>query len=131
MTVMESGSEILKVDEVGRVRTPLEKREAMLAEYERSGMTGAQFARFVGVRYSTLMYWLQKGRKGAGKGQEKASSRNDHPRWLEAQVEEGAAAKSENLVVEMGAGVRILVSNRRQAALAGEVLRAIGLGRGC
>jgi hypothetical protein len=39
MTVMESGSEI-KVDDVGRVRTPSEKREAMLAEYKRSGMTG-------------------------------------------------------------------------------------------
>ena len=36
MTVMESGSEILKVDEGGRVRRPPEKREAMLAEYERS-----------------------------------------------------------------------------------------------
>jgi uncharacterized membrane protein len=65
MTVMESGSEILKLDEVGRLRTPPEKREAMLAEYERSGMTGAQFARSVGVRYSTLMYWLQKRRKEA------------------------------------------------------------------
>ena len=68
-TVMEPGSEILKVDEVGRVRTPPEKREAMLAEYDRSGMTGAQFARFVGVRYSTLMYWLQKRRKEAGQNE--------------------------------------------------------------
>ena len=33
---------------------------------------------------------------------------------------------SEKMVVEMGGGVRMLVSNRRQAALAGEVLRAIG-----
>jgi hypothetical protein len=41
----ESGSEILKVDEAGRVRTPPEKREALLAEFDRSGMTGAQFAR--------------------------------------------------------------------------------------
>ena len=73
MTVMESGSEILKVDEVGRVRTPPEKREAMLAEYDRSGMTGAQFARFVGVRYSTLMYWLQKRRKEAGQSEQMAT----------------------------------------------------------
>ena len=128
--VMESGSEILKVDEVGRVRTPPEKREAMLAEYERSGMTGAQFARFVGVRYSTLMYWLQKRRKEAGQGEERASSRNDNPGWLEARGE-AQVAHAEKMVVEMGGGVRILVSNRRQAALAGEVLRAIGLGRGC
>jgi len=63
MTVMEPGSEILKVDEAGRVRTPREKREGLLAEFDRSGMTGAQFARFAGVRYPTLMNWLQKRRK--------------------------------------------------------------------
>jgi transposase-like protein len=130
MTVMESGSEILKVDEVGRVRTPPEKREAMLAEYERSGMTGAQFARFVGVRYSTLMYWLQKRRKEAAQSEQAASSRNDHPRWLEARVE-GEVGHSEELVVEIGGGIHMLIGNRRQAALAGEVLRAMELGRGC
>ena len=130
MTVMESGSEILKVDEVGRVRTPPEKREAMLAEYERSGMTGAQFARFVGVRYSTLMYWLQKRRKEAGQGEETANLRKDHPRWLEASVE-GELPRTEKVVVELGDGVRMLVGTRTQAMLAGEVLRALGLGRGC
>jgi transposase-like protein len=130
MMVMEPGSEILKVDEVGRVRTPPEKREAMLAEYDRSGMTGAQFARFVGVRYSTLMYWLQKRRKETGQSEEGATLGNDHPRWLEARVE-GEVAKSENLVVEMGGGVRMFVGNRTQAALAGELLRAMGLSRGC
>ena len=93
-------------------------------------MTGAQFARFVGVRYSTLMYWLQKRRKQAGESEERASARKDHPRWLEAQVE-GDLSASEKLVVELDGGIRMLVSNRRQAALAGEVLRAIGLGRGC
>ena len=119
MTVMESGSEILKVDEVGRVRTPPEKREAMLAEYERSGMTGAQFARFVGVRYSTLMYWLQKRRKGAGQGEQAAMhARKERPRWLEARVE-GEVAQSEKMVVEMGGGVRMLVSNRTQAGASG------------
>ena len=126
---MEAGAEILKVDEAGRVQMPPGKREAMLTEYDRSGMTGAQFARFVGVRYSTLMYWLQKRRKEAGPG-EQADSRPDHPRWLEARVE-GEMPKCENLVVEVGGGVRMLVGSRTQAALAGEVLRAMGLLRGC
>ena len=130
MTVMEPGSEILKVDEVGRIQTPPEKREALLAEYERSGMTGAQFARFSGVRYATLMYWLQRRRKEAGRSEQMATPGPDHPRWLEARVE-GEVPKSENLVVEMGGGVRMLVGNRTQAALAGELLRAMGLGRGC
>jgi transposase-like protein len=130
MMVMEVGSEKLKVDEVGRVRTPPERREAMLAEYDRSGMTGAQFAKFVGVRYSTLMYWLQRRRKEIGQGEQVATSRQDHPGWLEARVE-GEVAKSENIVVEMGGGIRMLIGNRTQAALAGELLRAMGLGRGC
>jgi transposase-like protein len=127
---MEPGSEILKVDEAGRVQTPPEKREALLAEYDRSGMTGAQFARFSGVRYATLMYWLQRRRKEAGRGQQVTTPGPDHPRWLEARVE-GEVPKSENLVLEMGGGIRMLVGNRTQAALAGELLRAMGLGRGC
>ena len=102
----------------------------MLAEYDRSGMTGAQFARFSGVRYATLMYWLQKRRKEAGPGRASDDSGPDHPRWLEARVE-GEVPKPENLVVEVGGGVRMLVGNRTQAVLAGEVLRAMGLGRGC
>ena len=130
MTVMESGSEILKVDEVGRVRTPPEKRKPLLAEFDRSGMTGAQFARFSGVRYPTLMNWLWKRRKEAGQSEQMAARRENHPRWLEAQVE-GEVAKTENIVVEMGYGVRMLVGNGAQAALAGELLRAMGLGRGC
>jgi len=130
MTVMERGSEILKIDEAGRVRTPPEKREALLAEFERSGMTGAQFARFSGVRYPTFMNWLQKRRKEAGQNEQMAAARGDHPRWLEARVE-GEVSKSEHIVVEMGGGIRMLVGSHAQAALAGELLRAMGLGRGC
>jgi hypothetical protein len=43
---------------------------------------------------------------------------------------EGEVAKSENIVVEMGCGVRMQVGSHAQAALAGELLRAMGLGRG-
>jgi len=127
---MEPGSEILKVDEVGRIQTPPEKREALLAEYDRSGMTGAQFARFSGVRYASLMYWLQRRRKEAGRSEQVTTPGHNHPRWLEARVAE-EIPKSGNLVLEMGGGVRMLVGNRTQAALAGEVLLAMGLGRGC
>jgi hypothetical protein len=84
---MESGSEILKVDEAGRVRTPPERGEALLGEFDRSGMTGAQFARFSGVRYATLMNWLQRRRKEAGQSEQVAAQREDPPGWLEARVE--------------------------------------------
>jgi hypothetical protein len=82
-------------------------------------MTGAQFAKFVGVRYSTLMYWLQKRREAARQNNAIASASQGHPRWLEARVE-GEAGNSENVLVEVEGGMRVLVSNRTQAALAGE-----------
>ena len=69
----------------------------MLAEYERSGVIGAQFARFVRVRYSTLMYWLQKRRKETEQGEQVAAPRPDHPCWLEARVAK-EVAKSENVI---------------------------------
>jgi hypothetical protein len=103
MTVTEAGSEILKVDEVGRIQTPPEKRAALLAEFNRSGMTGAQFARFSEVRYPTLMSWLQKRRKEAGQNEPSGVQREDHPPWLEVRVG-GEIPKSANIVVELGAG---------------------------
>lgn len=42
--------EILKQDSLGRVRVSEERREALLEEYERSGMSGQQYAAFVGKR---------------------------------------------------------------------------------
>ena len=75
------------------------------------------------------MYWLQRRRKEAGRGQQVTTPGPDRPRWLEARVE-GEVPKSENLVLEMGGGIRMLVGNRTQAALAGGLLRAMGLGRG-
>ena len=105
-TVMESGSEILKVDEVGRVQTPPERGEAMLAEYDGSVVRA--------VRRSEVFdanVLLQKHRKQAGQEEKIASSLKDHPRWLEARVE-GELSPSEKLVVEMRGGVRMLVSNR-------------------
>ena len=54
------GSELLKVDRIGRVQTSVERREALLDEFERCGVSAAQFAKRVGVRYSTFAAWRQK-----------------------------------------------------------------------
>jgi transposase-like protein len=63
MTYTTTTGDILVQDALGRVRTPLEKREQILDEYERSGMSGAAFAALVGVKYPTLASWIQQRRK--------------------------------------------------------------------
>ncbi|CAN5550870.1 hypothetical protein BH09VER1_BH09VER1_25140 [soil metagenome] len=80
---MNETAQILKVDEAGRVRTPREKQEEVVEGYERSGMTGMQFARHIGVKYPTLMYWVQRRRRERLEV-EKTGGR---PAWLEAVVE--------------------------------------------
>ena len=40
---------MLKTDTLGRVRTPVERREALLDEFEGSGMSGVKFAEYFGI----------------------------------------------------------------------------------
>lgn len=120
---MNETTEILKVDEAGRVRTPREKQEVVLDEFERSGMTGMQFARHVGVKYPTLMNWVQRRRRERRDGNPKVG----REQWVEAVVEGGDSA----LVVEISGGVIMRLSGRAGAGLAVEVLSALGYGRPC
>src|SRR5436190_2235431 len=60
---MNGGQSLLKQDARGRVRTPAKRREALLDEFERGGVSGAKFAALVGVKYSTFAAWMCARRK--------------------------------------------------------------------
>lgn len=120
---------VLKVDTEGRVRTPKEKREEILAAYGGSGMTGQQFAAFCGVKYSTLMNWVGKARRANKPGGE--SGKPAGMNWVEATLEPGSPGSGEGLIIEIGTGVRLEVSNSRQAVLAGEVIRSLEVAGPC
>ena len=66
MTHTTLPDEILKTDLMGRVRTPKARREALLEEFERSGVSGTKFAALVGVNYQTFASWVQQRRKERG-----------------------------------------------------------------
>jgi transposase-like protein len=54
---------LLKTDVPGRVRVTPERRAAILAEFDRSGVSAAQFARLAGINYSTFAQWVQRHRR--------------------------------------------------------------------
>lgn len=119
--------EILKQDRKGRVRTPRAKREAILDEYERSGMSGPDFARYHGIKYQTFATWIQKRRKGKTGGLVVGKATVS---WLEAEVgSEESHAGHPGLVVELAGGARFSVGDERGAVLAATVLRHMGVGR--
>ena len=92
-------------------------------------MTGQQFAAFCGVKYSTLMSWVGKARRASKPGVELGKS--EGMSWVEATLEPGSPGNGEGLSIEIGNGVRLEVFNSRQAALAGEVIRSLGVVRPC
>jgi hypothetical protein len=62
----KAGTKILKRDAVGRVRTSVRQREALMDAYERSGLSGPKFAKVSGVCYQTFACWMQKRRRARG-----------------------------------------------------------------
>ncbi|MFA6959473.1 MAG: hypothetical protein WC205_01830 [Opitutaceae bacterium] len=68
-------------DRRGRVSWPRKRREQLLAEYERSGLSQAAFARREGVRYPTFAHWVQERRRGAS-----AKTSGVMPRFVEVGV---------------------------------------------
>ena len=60
---MEQTDRVLKQDAAGRVWTPPERREAVLDEFERSGLPAAQFAARIGVKYPTFANWGKRPRQ--------------------------------------------------------------------
>ena len=117
---MNEPAKFLKTDVNGRVRTPRARREALLEEFERSGVSAAQFAALVGVKYPTFASWVQQRRRERG-GAVAAGAL----RWVEATIEPTAARGTRNaLVVELPCGARLSIGDGAQAILAAELLRA-------
>ena len=62
MNMTPTDEAILKTDVLGRVRTPRERREHLLDEFERSGLSGQKFAVLAGIKYRHL----RRGRSSGG-----------------------------------------------------------------
>lgn len=116
---MNENSIVLKQDVRGRVITPVERRLALVAEFERSGLSGAQFAKLAGVQYATFMNWVARKR---GKV---AASRAMPPKPLFVEAVATGAADSLAVIVELGGGARISLRDARQVPLAAQLLNAL------
>jgi len=119
----------------------LERREALLDEFEKSALSGAKFARMVGVKYPTFANWVARRRKervASSEGGSKASAVVRPMRLFEAVLEgepSGTArgVMADGLVVELPGGSRLVVGSPAQLPMAAElvVLVAQGVGRRC
>jgi len=126
MTSPQPKEVILKSDTRGRVFTPAARRESLLDEFERSGLSGAKFAQLTGLKYSTFACWLQRRRQERGAapvtGQKDPVAAT---RWLEAVVEQPSPGPGPDPVrVRLSSGAWVEVQHAGQAALVAALVRA-------
>jgi hypothetical protein len=128
-TTTADGSVVLKTDELGRVKTPAARREELLDEFERSGLSGTKFAAVVGIKYPTFANWVQ-GRRRRGElvaGKVPRTAR-EKVRWLEAVVEPAQNPGGQSqpvLVLALPGGARVEIGDLKQIALAAALVRAL------
>ena len=140
----EVSCELLKLDALGRVRTTRQRREALLDEFERSGVAAAQFARMAGIKYPTFATWVQQRRRATGAYEpmamtgpattSKGRAALPGPRFVEAQLGGSAPGPGSGraLRVELPGGARMEIADDSQAAMAAALLRALAAGgAGC
>lgn len=127
MTDMQkSDGAILKTDTKGRVQTPATRRESLLDEFERSGLSASKFAALVGIKYQTFAAWAARRRKHATT--KSPAKPVDPVRWLEAVVQEAQAPvahKTSVVVSRLPGGAQLELADLKQVTLAAALLRAL------
>ena len=114
--------ETLKMDARGRVQVTAERREALLDEFERSGMSGAGLAKHYGIKYSTFAYWIQARRR-----KRHPSTQSGKNQFLMVSV--GASTPSNGLTVELSRGVTLKVTTPEEARLAAVLIESLSPSR--
>lgn len=97
---------VLKTDSRGRVRTPIEQRDALLDAFEQSGMSGAAFAKLHGIKYPTFAYWRQQRTRRS-----QAEHPNSTPMFEEVDLGSGVES---GLKIELPGGAVLRVERAAQ-----------------
>ena len=118
---------LLKTNAVGHVMTPQARRESLLEEFNRSGLSGAEFARVAGIKYKTFYAWISRRRKQ--KEQTSAASPSTEPvKWFEAvitQAQSSGGNRADALRVGLHAGAWMEVVSVQQVPLAAALIQAL------
>jgi transposase-like protein len=115
-------SVLVTTDSQGRVRISKEQRRAVLAQFERSGLSAVKFAKVAGLKYSTLAGWLQRYRRSKPKG------RPGRMRLLEAVIDPGGSAAltaPKGVVLHLPSQVRLELCSLADVPIAAALVQAL------
>ena len=125
MNTIIQTTEILKADSKGRLRLSAQRREGILDEFEKSGLSARSFVKMIGVNYQTFMSWLQKRRKGRDISPLMTQPPRAAPmRFAEALIV-GESAEKAVLTIELPGGSRLKIYDAQQLELACQLLATL------
>jgi DNA-binding transcriptional regulator YiaG len=124
LTTTEVPTQVIKTDSLGRLRVTAQRREDLLDEFERSGLSGQKFAEVLGLKYQTFATWVQKRRRQRGAATADSEKASDSTRWLEAMVEQAHGSASV-VLLHLPGGVRLEMGDVKQAEVVAALLRAL------
>ena len=130
MTNTENEPPLLKTDTLDRVFTPPARRQQLLDEFERSGLSGVKFAALAGLKYQTFASWVQaRHRQRGGTGSAKAPpDPAARVRWLEAVIDQAQGQSGgigAALRVRLPGGAQLEITHAGQVPLAAALLAAL------
>lgn len=105
---------------LGRRQSSALRQEQLLVEFERSGLSAAEFARQHGLVYTTFCGWRKRWEKARAKAL---------PSFV--QVEVAPCAALQGLVIEAGTRVRVPINRAEQIPLAAALIEALNRGSRC
>jgi hypothetical protein len=109
--------EVLKRDKRGRLRVTRQRRTALLAEFERSGLSAVRFTEMYGIKYQTFMGWRKRwGKKPPGQSSGNSSLAKTF--GLQEVLVGDEPAVASLLEVQLPEGISLRIGNRDQAVLA-------------
>ena len=98
-------------------RTSARQRAKLLSAFDRSGLSAAAFARKHQISYTTFCGWRQRRDK------------THVPDFIQVELPESSA--SSELIVEIGADIRLRIGSVNQIALAAALLGRLGKESAC
>lgn len=120
-----ASDQIIKTDRLGRIRIKPEHREALLDKFEQSGMSGQQFAKQYGVKYTTFAHWCQKRRRNKASHLEGINI-DDH-QIVNSLTEVVARGRQPSAAIKLtlGHNVELSLSSEGQIPLVAKLIKAL------
>lgn len=122
------GLAVLKRDGRGRVRSTKEQRFEVVAQFDRSGLSGPAFCKVAGINYQTFVGWRKASRRdrcsGAVSGASVAAP-SAGIRFLEASLPTVQCAAHAVIEVCLTSGARVLVTDATQVPLVAQLIKAL------